>query len=139
MPKRNQKNPNVSAAVPDRTLEQLNELITAGHFNTKTDALAAAINYMYYHKIESANAVTLASRKVAEAATTPEITEIDGKLWLNLGSGMLAEGAAAMLAAQCPGDVETRQNALDEWLIWHRSAADDAYAMMRAIVMFRFE
>lgn len=125
--------------LPDRTLDQLNELITAGHYNTKTDAMTAAINYLYYHKIESANTVTLASRKLAEAAAMPELSQIDGKLWLNLGSGLLAEGAAQMLVAQFGDDVETRQNAVEEWLIWHRRAADDAYALFRCIIMFRFE
>lgn len=83
--------------------------------------------------------VSLASRKVASAPAMPELIELDGKLWLNLGSGLLAEGAAQMLQAQFPDDVEIRQNVVEEWLIYHRRAADDAYALFRAIVMFRFE
>jgi hypothetical protein len=125
--------------LPKRTIDQLAELVRGGHCTNETAATVEAINYLYYHKVESANMVSLASRKIAETTTMPELSEHDGKLWLNLGSGLLAEGAAQMLVAQFPGDVETQQNALEEWLIWHRGAADDAYAMFRAIVMFRFE
>ena len=125
--------------LPDRTLNQLRELVAGGHCTNETAATVEAINALYYHKVESANMVSLASRKVAEAPAAPEITELDGKLWLNLGSGLLAEGAAKMLQAQFLGDVEVRQNAIEEWLIYHNSAANDAYALFRAIIMFRFE
>lgn len=125
--------------LPDRTLNQLSELVTGGHCTNETAATVEAINYLYYHKVESANTVTLASRKIAEAAAMPELSEIDGKLWLNLGSGLLAEGAAQMLAAQFGDDVAVRQNAIEEWLIWHRRASDDAYALFRAIIMFRLD
>lgn len=125
--------------LPDRTLNQLADLVAGGHCTNETAATVEAINALYYHKVESANTVTLASRKVAEAAAMPEITELDDKLWLNLGSGLLAEAAAQMLQAQFPDDIETRQNALEEWLIYHKRAADDAYALFRAIIMFRFE
>lgn len=125
--------------LPDRTIDQLAALVAGGHCTNETAATVEAINYLYYHKIESANTVTLASRKVAEAATMPEISEIDGKLWLNLGSGLLADGAAQMLLAQFGDDVDAQQNAVEEWLIYHKRAADDAYALFRAIIMFRFE
>lgn len=125
--------------LPDRALNQLSELVAGGHCTNETAATVEAINALYYHKVEAANMVSLASRKVAEAPTSPEITEIDGKLWLNLGSGLLAEGAAQMLETQFPNDVRVRQNAIEEWLIYHKRAADDAYALFRAIIMFRFE
>jgi len=130
---------NLSASIPQTALTQLNELISEAHYNTKTDALAAAINALYYHKVESANTVTLASRKLAEANAMPELSEHDGKLWLNLGGGLLAEAAAQMLVAQFPDEVEVRSNALDEQLIYHGRASQDAYALLRAIIMFRFD
>lgn len=124
--------------LPDRTLNQLKTLVEQGYFTNETAATTEAISLLYYHKVEQANEITLAHRKVAEQAAHPEITEIDDKLWLNLGSGLLADGAAAMLKQQFPADIETRQNAVDEWLIYHRQAAQDAYALFRAIIMFKF-
>src|SRR6476620_8807394 len=98
--------------LPDRTLGQLKILVEQGYFTNETAATTEAISLLYYHKVEQANEITLASRKVAEQSAHPEITELDGKLWLNLGSGLLADGAAAMLKQQFPLDIETRQNAI---------------------------
>lgn len=124
--------------LPDRTIKQLASLVAGGYCTNETAAVTEAINALYYHKVEQANEITLASRKVAEQSLSPEITELDGKLWLNLGSGLLADGAAVMLKQQFPADIETRQNGVDEWLIYHKSASQDAYAMVKAIIMFRF-
>ncbi len=135
---------NISAKTPkpfrlsDRTVSQIRELVDGGHCVNDTAAVTDAINYLYYHRVESANAVTLASRKVADREMSPEIVDIGGELWLNLGSGLLAEAAAAMLLQQFPGDVRTQQNGLEEQMIWHRTASQDAYNMLRVIVMFRF-
>lgn len=122
----------------ERTLNQLSTLVADGYNTNETAAVTEAVNMLYYHKVEQANEITIASRKVAEQPAHPELTTLDGKLWLNLGSGLLADGAAAMLKQQFPNDVETRQNAVEEWLIYHRQASQDAYATMRAIIMFRF-
>jgi len=119
-------------------MSQLGELVAGGYCNDETSAIVEAINYLYYHKVESANAVTLASRKVADRELSPEIVDINGELWLNLGSGLLAEAAAGMLAAQFPDEIRTQVNGMDEQLIWHRTASQDAYQMLKVIVMFRF-
>lgn len=124
--------------LPDRTLNQLKALVEQGYFTNETAATTEAIALLYYHKVEQANQITLASRKAAEMSAHPELTQLDGKLWLNLGSGLLAESAAAMLAQQFPSDVEVRQTAIEEWLIHHKQAAQDGYALFRAIIMFKF-
>ena len=123
----------------ERTRQQLAELVSGGYCTNETAAATEAINSYYYHKVESANTISLASRKVAEEEMSPEIIEIDGELWLNLGSGLLAEGAANMLSAQFPDDVKMMKNGLDECLIWHRSASQDTYRMVSAIIMMRFD
>jgi len=123
--------------LPDRTLAQLKTLVEQGYFTNETAATTEAISLLYYHKVEQANEVALAHQKIAEKPLSPDVMELDGKLWLILGSGILAESAAAMLKQQFPSDVETRQNALDEWLIYHRQAALDAYALFRCIIMFK--
>lgn len=141
MPKTNR---NLSAKTPkpfrlsDRTVGQIRELVDGGYCTNDTAAVTEAVNSLYYHRVESANEISLASRKVAEQPVSPEIVEIDGELWLNLGSGLLAEAAAAMLVAQFPDDARAQQNAIDEWLIWHRAAGQDAYNAFRCIIMFRF-
>lgn len=137
MEKRTYKTPK-PFRLPDRTINQLKELVSQGYFTNETAATTEAIATLYYHKVEQANQITLAHRKVAEQSAHPELSELDGKIWLNLGSGLLADGAAAMLKQQFPGDIETRQNAVDEWLIYHKQAAQDAYALFRAIIMFKF-
>jgi hypothetical protein len=124
--------------LPERTINQLAELVAGGYSTNETAAVTEAVNYLYYHKVESANAVTLASRKIADRELSPEIVDIDGELWLNLGSGLLAEAAAAMLLQQFPGEVRTQANGMDEQMVWHRTASQDAYAMLKVIVMFRF-
>lgn len=135
---------NISSKTPkpfrlsDRTISQIDELVDGGYCTNDTAAVTEAINYLYYHRVEQANAVTLASRKVAEGELSPEIVDIAGELWLNLGAGLLAEAAAAMLISQFPDDMRTQTNGLDEQLIWHRTASQDAYAMLKVIVMFRF-
>ena len=83
--------------LPDRTLTQLSELVAGGYCTNETAAVTEAVNYLYYHKVESANEITIASRKIADSPLLPEIIDRDGELWLNLGSGILAEAAAAML------------------------------------------
>lgn len=123
--------------LPERTLDQLRELVAGGYTTNETAAVTEAINTLYYHKVESANEITIASRKVAERSLSPEVIEIDGELWLNLGSGLLAEGAATMLQQQFGDDVKVQQTPIEEWLIWHRNASQDAYALLRVIIMFR--
>jgi len=134
---RSMKNPK-NFRLPERTLSQIGELVAGGYCTNDTAAVTEAVNFLYYHKVEEANAVTLASRKVADRELSPEIVDIGGELWLNLGSGLLAEAAAAMLVQQFPDEVRTQNNGLEEQMIWHRTASQDAYAMMRVIVMFRF-
>ena len=121
-----------------RTLDQVTELVDSGYCTNDTAAITEAVNYLYYHKVESANAVTLASRKVADRELSPEIIDIGGEVWLNLGSGLLAEAAAAMLLQQFPDEIRTQTNGLDEQMIWHKTASQDAYALLRVIIMFRF-
>lgn len=123
--------------LPDRTLKQLKELVSNEYFTTETSAVVEAINYIYYHKVESANEVTIASRKIADSPLLPEIIDRDGVLWLNLGSGILAEAAAAMLTQQFGNDAKSEQNSVGDWLIWHRTASQDAYALLKCIIMFR--
>lgn len=123
--------------LPDRTLRQLSELVAGGYASNETAATVEAINLLYYHKVEQANEVSIASRKIAERPLSPEVIAIAGELWLNLGSGLLAESAAAMLAQQFGADVRTQQDALGDWLIWHRTASQDAYNMLKVIIMFR--
>jgi len=122
----------------ERTRNQLGELVSGGYSPNETAAVTEAVNSLYYHRVESANEISLASRKIAEQPVSPEIVEIDGELWLNLGSGLLAEAAAAMLVAQSPSDARAQQNAVEEWLIWHRMASQDAYNAFKCIIMFRF-
>jgi hypothetical protein len=137
-------NRNLSTKTPkpfrlsDRTVSQIRELVDGGYSPNETAAVTEAINNLYYHRVESANEISLASRKVAEQPVSPEIVEIDGELWLNLGSGLLAEAAAAMLVAQSPSDARAQQNGMEEWLIWHRVASQDAYNAFKCIIMFRF-
>lgn len=123
--------------LPDRTINQLAELVSGGYCTNETAAVTEAVNALYYHKVESANEIALFSRKVYDRELSPEVLEIDGELWLNLGSGLLAESAAAMMAQQFGADCRTQQDALDNWLIWHRTASQDAYALLRIIIMFR--
>lgn len=122
----------------ERTRGQLTELVAGGYSPNETAAVTEAVNALYYHRVESANEISLASRKVAEQPVSPEIVNIDGELWLNLGSGLLAEAAAVMLVAQFPNDARAQQNGMEEWLIWHRTASQDAYNAFKCIIMFRF-
>lgn len=122
---------------PQRTLDQLRALVAGGYATNETAATVEAINALYYHKVESANEITIASRKVAERQLSPEILEIDGELWLNLGSGLLAESAASILQQQFGEDIRTQKDALGDWLIWHRTASQDAYQLLKVIIMFR--
>jgi hypothetical protein len=123
--------------LPDRTIDQLSKLVEDEYFTTKTSAVVEAVNMLYYHKVEEANQITLFSRKVYDRELSPEVIDIDGELWLNLGSGLLAESAAAMMAQQFGADCRTQQDAVGDWLIWHRTASHDAYALLRIIIMFR--
>lgn len=124
--------------LPDRTLHQLQQLVKLGHCTNETAAVTEAINLLYYHRVEQANEITLAHRKIAETPANPDLHERDGKLWLNLGLGVLADGAAAMLAEQFPGEIETERTPAGEWLFYHPQASQDAYALMRVIIMFKF-
>jgi hypothetical protein len=56
----------------------------------------------------------------------------------DLGSGLLAEAAAQMLVAQFLDEARAQQNGMEEWLIWHRTASQDAYNAFKCIIMFRF-
>lgn len=123
--------------LPDRTLDQLEALVDGEYFTTETSAVVEAVNYLYYHKVESANQITIASRQVAERQVSPEIIDRDGELWLNLGSGLLAESAATILTQQFGNDAKAEQDAVGDWLIWHRTASQDAYALLKCIIMFR--
>lgn len=123
--------------LPERTRNQLAELTQGGYANDETAAVVEAVNYLYYHKVESANEITIASRKVADSPLLPEIIERDGVLWLNLGSGVLAEAAAGIMAQQYGNDAKIEQDAVGDWLIWHRTASQDAYALLKIIIMFR--
>ena len=123
--------------LPDRTLNQLSQLVSGGYCTNETAAVTEAVNYFCCHKVEQANEVTIASRKVADSSLMPEIINRDGELWLNLGSGLLAEAAAAMLGQQYGDNVKYEQDAVGDWLIWHRTASHDAYALLRIIIMFR--
>ena len=123
--------------LPDRTIGQLAKLVADGYCTNETAAVTEAVNALYYHKVESANEITIASRKVADSPLLPEIIDRAGELWLNLGSGLMAEAAATMLAQQFGNDVKAEQDAVGDWLIWHRTASQDAYALLRIIIMFR--
>jgi hypothetical protein len=123
--------------LPDRTITQLAELVNGEYFTTETSAVVEAVNYLYYHKVEQANQITLASRMVAERQLSPEIINRNGELWLNLGSGLLAESAAAIIVQQFGSDAKAEQDAVGDWLIWHKSAGQDAYALLKCIIMFR--
>lgn len=124
--------------LPDRTLNQLQQLVALGYCTNETAAATEAINLLYYHRVEQANEISLAHRKIAEAQANPDLHQRDGKLWLNLGLGTLADGAAAMLAQQFPGEIEIEQTPAGEWLIYHPQSSQDAYALMRVIIMFKF-
>jgi hypothetical protein len=123
--------------LPDRTLSQLSELVNGGYCNDETAAIVEAVNSLYYHRVEQANEITIASRKVAEHPVSPEVIDRGGELWLNLGSGLLAESAVAILAQQFGDDARCEQDAVGDWLIWHRTAGQDAYALFKCIIMFR--
>lgn len=120
-----------------RTVSQLAALVDGGYTVTETAAIAEAVNYLYYHKVEQANEVTIASRKVADSPLMPKIIDRNGELWLNLGSGILAEAAAAIIKQQFGNDAQSEQDGAGDWLIWHRTASQDAYALFKCIIMFR--
>lgn len=123
--------------LPERTMTQLLELVTGGYCNDETAAIVEAVNSLYYHRVEQANQITIASRMVAERPVSPEIIDRNGELWLNLGSGLLAESAASILQQQFGDDARIEQDGMGDWLIWHRTASQDAYALFKCIIMFR--
>lgn len=123
--------------LPERTMQQLAKLVNGGYCNDETAAIVEGVNSLYYHRVEQANEITIASRKAAERPVSPEVIERNGKLWLNLGSGLLAESAAVILAQQFGDDARTEQHAMGDWMIWHREAERDAYALFKCIIMFR--
>lgn len=123
--------------LPERTMNQLLDLVAGGYCNDETAAIMEAVNSLYYHRVEQANEVTIASRKIADRPVSPEVIDRNGELWLNLGSGLLAESAATILAQQFGDDARCEQDAIGDWLIWHRTASQDAYALFRCIIMFR--
>ncbi len=123
------------ARISSQGKQWIAEMVAAGLGNAERiidDALSA-----YYHHHQQQQAVTVVSKKVFEAHGRPEIVESDGKAWLNLGSGLLAEHSAAMLAAQIAG-TEIRRNALEEVLVYNHEVAMDNYASIRCIIMWKF-
>lgn len=123
--------------LPARTIAQLSEIVAGGHATNETAAVTEAINALYYHRVEQANQITIASRQIAERPLSPEIIDRGGELWLNLGSGLLAESAAVILKQQFGNDARIEQDVTGDWLIWQRTASQDAYALLKVIVMFR--
>lgn len=117
--------------------QQLDTLEAAG-YGSQVDIVHLALD-AYFHQYQQQHAVTVVSRQVAESSAEqmPEIVEIDGKPWLNLGSGLLAEFSAQMLQAQIAG-TEVQRNGLDEVLVYNGEAAADNYASIKVIIMWKF-
>ena len=78
--------------------------------------------------------VTVVSRKALERRLEPEKVQIGDRVYVNLGSGLLAELAAETVLSQYP-DAEVLRNGLDEVLLYHPGAAATSYEQMRMIVM----
>lgn len=116
-------------------IQQLRDLESAG-YGSQVDIIHLALD-AYYHAYLQRQAVTVVSKKIAESHHQPEIIEIDGRPWLNLGSGLLAEQSAQMLQAQIAG-TEIRRNGLDEVLVHNVEAAADGYQSIKVIIMWKF-
>lgn len=124
-----------SILLTPRQEQQLTELQAAGYGNM-ADIMRLALD-AYYHHYQQEQAVTVVSKKVAETEQRPETVLIDGKPWLNLGSGLLAEFSAQMLQQQVAG-TEIQRNGLDEVLVYNVEAAADNYQSIRVIIMWKF-
>ena len=79
--------------------------------------------------------VTVVSRKALERQLEPEKTMIDDRVYVNLGSGLLAELAAEMVLDQYPG-ADLARNERDEVLLWHAGAEAAYYEEMRISIIF---
>lgn len=90
-------------------------------------------DYGYYL---SQQEITILSKKAAEISAAPEVVTIDGKPWLNLGSGLLADAAIQMISVQFPA-IECQRNGVDEWLVYEPVLAQDYYATLRLIMIFK--
>jgi hypothetical protein len=77
--------------------------------------------------------VTVVTRKALERRFEPEKVQIRDRVYVNLGSGLLAELAAETVLGQYP-DAEVLRNGLDEVLLHHPGAAATNYELMRLII-----
>jgi len=90
-------------------------------------------------EVQPDDEVTVLSRKVLDRRIYPEIVEIDGRGWLNLGAGLLAELAAEIITKQYP-DAEVMTYAFDEVLVHHLpAAAATNYESLRIVIMVKVE
>lgn len=114
--------------------KQLAELEQAGYGNW-TQIIRLALDAYYNHYL-SQQEITILSKKAAEVPANPEVVEIDGVPWLNLGSGLLADAAIQMIAVQFP-TIQKQQTSTDEWLVYEPELAKDCYATLRLIMIFK--
>ena len=89
-------------------------------------------------EVQPDDEVTLLSRKVLDRRIYPEILDIDGRGWVNLGAGLLAELAAEIIAKQFP-DAEVMSYGLDEVLVHLPVAAATNYESLRIVIMVKVE
>ena len=116
-----------------KQIQQLSELEQAGYGNW-THIIRLALE-AFYDRYLSRQEITILSKKAAEIPASPEVVSIDGKPWLNLGSGLLADAAAQMISVQFPA-IETRQSA-GEWFVYEPVLAQDYYTSLRVIIIFK--
>ena len=102
---------------------------------SKTDKRNAAHNQP---EVQPDDEVTVLSRKVLDRRIYPEILAIDGRGWLNLGAGLLAELAAEIITKQYP-DAEVMTYAFDEILVHLPAAAATNYESLRIVIMVKVE
>lgn len=81
--------------------------------------------------------IAMISRKALDRRIDPEILDIDGRAWVNLGAGLLAELAAEIIVTQYP-DAETMTYGMDEILLYLPAAAP-TYAALQLIIMVKME
>lgn len=81
--------------------------------------------------------ITVLSRKVLDRRIEPEIIGVNGRAWVNLGAGLLAELAAEIITQQYP-DAETQTYNMDEILLYLPAAAP-TYEALRLIIMVKLE
>ncbi len=77
------------------------------------------------------------SRKALDRRIDPEILNIEGRAWVNLGAGLLAELAAEIITNQYP-DAMTMPYGMDEVLLYLPAAAP-SYEALRLIIMVKIE